>query len=259
VSAQIAFGTCSCGASGQLFGAGWCAHCMIQWQDVRISALTQVNQELRSLVHGVNKSSTFGPIDGNPENTALENWFPISADELDRLQAENALLRKGVKCQYAEDVGMPEHRCAVECQYVLQQKESGIPDLCPRGTCGVRIPNCPECSIFIPKNEVVDVLYECAISDKVQAEEKWREAGNTTPIGDANPVLITASVLLRRHGEKEAADQVEAIARTFARLVRAMKVTPMTSTNPFGLSAIGDALAEIDGLYDNERCGKDNG
>lgn len=56
---------------------------------------------------------SFGPIDGNPNNTALENWFPISAEELERL-------RKGVKCQYAEDVGMPEHRCAVECQYAAK-------------------------------------------------------------------------------------------------------------------------------------------
>jgi hypothetical protein len=217
VSEQIAFGTCPCGASGQLFGVGWCAHCMIQWQDVRISALTQVNQELRSKV-------------------ALADMRAV-----DRAVADG-------------DFGLA-YGIAIDAEMEAQ----GIPDLCPRGTCGVRIPNCPECSMFIPAKELADVLYECAFADKVQAEEKWREAGNTTPLGDANPVLITASVLLRRHGEKEAADQVEAIARTFARLVRAMKVTPMTSTNPFGLSAIGDALAEIEGLDDNERCGKDNG
>ena len=28
----------------------------------------------------------FGPIDGNEQNTALENWFPFSAEELKRLR-----------------------------------------------------------------------------------------------------------------------------------------------------------------------------
>ena len=53
----------------------------------------------------------FAPIDGNWQNTALENWFPISAEELERLRAEVARLRSR-KCQYAQDVGMPEYSCA---------------------------------------------------------------------------------------------------------------------------------------------------
>ena len=33
--------------------------------------------------------AAFGPIDGNPANTSLENWFPYSAEELERLRAAN--------------------------------------------------------------------------------------------------------------------------------------------------------------------------
>lgn len=32
--------------------------------------------------------ASFRPIDGNPANTALENWFPFSAEELSRLQRQ---------------------------------------------------------------------------------------------------------------------------------------------------------------------------
>lgn len=36
----------------------------------------------------------FGPIDGNKLNTALENWFQLSADELVQLREQVRLLRE---------------------------------------------------------------------------------------------------------------------------------------------------------------------
>jgi hypothetical protein len=35
----------------------------------------------------------FGPVNGNKNDTSLENWFPYSAEELNRLERENAALR----------------------------------------------------------------------------------------------------------------------------------------------------------------------
>lgn len=53
--------------------------------------------------------AAFGPINGDWLDTSLENWFPISAEELSRLRQKPA-------CQYGKDVGMPEYSCATECQ-----------------------------------------------------------------------------------------------------------------------------------------------
>lgn len=36
----------------------------------------------------------FGPVDGNRDNTSLENWFPLTAEELARLRAELEQERK---------------------------------------------------------------------------------------------------------------------------------------------------------------------
>lgn len=46
---------------------------------------------------------TLEPIDGNWSNTALENWFPYSAEELGRLKRENALLARAL----AKEVNAP--------------------------------------------------------------------------------------------------------------------------------------------------------
>ena len=48
-----------------------------------------------ALLNGdISRCGSFGPIDGNMQNTSLENWFPYSAEELMATKRENADLRK---------------------------------------------------------------------------------------------------------------------------------------------------------------------
>ena len=47
-----------------------------------------------ALLNGdISRCGSFGPIDGNMQNTSLENWFPYSAEELMATKRENADLR----------------------------------------------------------------------------------------------------------------------------------------------------------------------
>lgn len=53
------------------------------------------DEHLEHMNEGV-QLPTLEPIDGNWSNTALENWFPYSAEELERLKRENAQLARAL-------------------------------------------------------------------------------------------------------------------------------------------------------------------
>lgn len=57
---------------------------------------TQCREEFKGHMDEGVQVPTLEPIDGNWSNTALENWFPYSAEELERLRTENANLARAL-------------------------------------------------------------------------------------------------------------------------------------------------------------------